>query len=995
MSDYIYHNYVKEEYIMNTSICYLLSKIPVPSRTALPPRQGRGMLLWILLSLVLIAVCPCALEAADILILDSTVKSPAISSIEYLALLGLGYTAGDIDIVSNATWAGMTASAFGSYKAIILGDPLCSSGTGAVATLTANANVWGPEITGNVVILGTDPSVHPLGGTPLTEKGIAFATDDPNTVGAYITLSCYYHGTAPLTPVPFLDGLSNLGTFTVTGVGCFDDVHIVATHPALSGLTDSTLSNWSCSVHEAFDTWPPDFIVLAIAKGAGGTYTADDGTVGIPYILARGEDLVPINNDSVKWKQPPDETPAGMDIRIDRDQDIDRVVADDFECTTTGPITDVHFWGSWYGDPEQRGYITRIHLSIHKDIPATADTHSMPGDLLWQADFDIGEFTETLYAQLPNDKYEWWWDPYSAADPDPNGDQKIYQYDIYIDPNEAFIQEGDPNDPVVYWLDIYVLTEFGEFGWKTSTTHWNDDAVYGALPGNSPPWSELIYPPKHPYEPNSIDMAFMITTKPIVEPNEACCFDDGSCLNLTPAECVEKGGTPQGFGTDCNSIDCPTPEPNEACCLPNGNCVDVSVAECKALHGVPQGFGTNCTTTNCPSSCEIPPINCPNTGELAVIMSYGGGLPDNFAPLPEAASPDTILLNYIVSCSAPGSPLQFDEIPGESGVPANSWLGHTFTGLPAGIVAARLEIRARATTGGGSGGTYNDHIAIVDSISGCSPSWAWQNRFENLPEAGGDWRPGDVSTFCLDLDALPKPMGGTVSVLSQLATGRLGIRIDDDTGVDYMILTIAVCRCKYRYPEKVIAGVDDDCKFTAPMELASPSTELTTAFGGSWRRFDQIVSNRKFGHTFTGLPSGIVAAELELCLRAGTDVPTNDVLYLEFLNPTFRWDKSLAFLTAMTWTVGDVKKLVLDLGNLPPSTGSVTSVLGDMADGDLDVYIQDDTAVDYIILRYWRCCEKSIPGDINLDGIVNFIDIGIAADNWLEIDPLFGCPGCP
>ena len=360
MSDYIYHKYVKEEYIMNTSIYYLLSKIPVPSRTALPPRQGRGMLLWMLLSLVLIAVCPCALEAADILILDSTVKSPAISSIEYLALLGLGYTAGDIDIVSNATWAGMTASAFGSYKAIILGDPLCSSGTGAVATLTANANVWGPEITGNVVILGTDPSVHPLGGTPLTEKGIAFATDDPNTVGAYIALSCYYHATASLTPVPFLDGLSTLGTFTVTGVGCFDDVHIVATHPALSGLTDSTLSNWSCSVHEAFDTWPPDFIVLAIAKGAGGTYTADDGTVGIPYILARGEDLVPINNDSVKWKQPPDETPAGMDIRIDRDQDIDRVVADDFECTTTGPITDVHFWGSWYRDPELRGYITRI-----------------------------------------------------------------------------------------------------------------------------------------------------------------------------------------------------------------------------------------------------------------------------------------------------------------------------------------------------------------------------------------------------------------------------------------------------------------------------------------------------------------------------------------------------------------------------------------------------------------------------------------------------------
>ncbi|MBW8042076.1 MAG: hypothetical protein FVQ85_19035 [Planctomycetes bacterium] len=973
---------------MNTPTCYLFSKIPVPSRVAPAHRSGRRMLLWILLSIVLITACPCALEAADILILETTVRPPAISSVEYQALLGLGYTAVDIDIVSNATWSGMTAAQFGSYKAIILGDPYCNSGTGAVTTLTANAMVWGPEITGNVVIVGTDPSFHPPGGTTLTEKGIEFATDDPNTVGAYITLSCYYHGTAALTPVPFLDGLSNLGTFTVTGVGCYNDAHIVATHPALSGLTDSALSGWGCSVHEAFDTWPPDFIVLAIAKGAGGTYTADDGTVGIPYILARGDALEPISNDTVKWKQPPDETPAGMDIRIDRGNGIDRVVADDFKCTTTGPITDVHFWGSWYRDPDPRGYIYKIHLSIHKDIPAAPtdpDSYSMPGALLWEMDFGIGEFTETLYAQLPDTEYEWWWDLYDAAmGPDPMGDQKIYQYDIYIDPNKAFVQEGDPNDPVVYWLDIYVLTEFGEFGWKTSITHWNDDAVYGDLSGTSLPWSELIYPPSHPYSPNSIDMAFMITTKPNVEPSEACCFEDGSCLELTAAECILKGGTPQGFGTDCNNTECPTPVPTEACCLPDGNCVNLTVAECKALNGVPQGLGTDCTMVKCPTPCEIPPINCPGTGEMAVMMAQIAGFGDNFASPLELTSPDTILLNYIVSCSAPGSPLQFDEIPGEGGVPSDSWLGHTFTGLPGGIVAARLEFRARATTGGGSGGTDNDHIAIVDTISACIPSWAWQNRFENLPEAGGSWLPGDVSTFCLDLAALPKPMGGPVSVLSQLATGRLGIRVDDDTGIDYMILTIAVCRCKYRYPGKVIAGVDDNCKFTAPMEPASPSTELTTAFGGPWRRFDQIVANRQFGHTFTGLPSGIVGAKLEICLRAGTGYSINDGLYLEFLNPTFRWAKSLASLTAMTWTVGDVKKLVLDLGNLPPSAGSVTSVLGDMADGDLDVYIQDDSAVDYIILRYWRCCETSVLGDINNDGVVNFFDVGIVGDNWLE-----------
>lgn len=973
----------------------------------------------ILLLSIVIAALPGMAMAADILMLDSTVSFPATSSKEYQALMTwpLNYSAGDIDIVDNNTWAGMTAAQFGSYKAIILGDPWCSDSNNAVITLTANAMVWGPEITGNVVIVGTDPTVHPPGGTSLTNKGIEFAVDDPNTVGAYITLSCYYHGTTLLTPVPFLDGLSTLGNFSVVGVGCYNDAHIVATHPALSGLTDTDLSNWSCSVHEAFDTWPADFVVLAIAQGAGGTYNADDGTVGIPYILARGEDLVPVGNNSAKWRQPPDESPMGIDIRIDRSDGVERILADDFLCTTTGPITNVNFWGSWNGD--RKGVITKIHLSFHKDIPAvyggdgTPLEHSRPGELLWEHDFDASEFTETLHSQLPDGKFEWWWDVYDSSVPaEPNGDQQIWRYDINIDPSIAFVQEGDPNDPLVYWLDVYVEVQFDadlrpEFGWKTSITHWNDDAVYGYTSTSPITWMELVFPPEHPYEPNSIDMAFVITTDPIVDSNEACCLPDGTCYDVPAADCILKGGLPQGPGSDCATTECPTPAPIEACCLPDGSCTDVTNAECMALHGTPQGPNSNCATADCPQPCEIPPITCPDTNEPAVVITQAGGLPDNFAPMIEAASPDTILLNYIVTCSPSGVPLKFDQIPGEGGVLPNSWLGHTFTGLPAGIVAARLEFRARATTGLGASGTNNDHISIVNSISGCTPNWAWSSRLENLPEAGGSWKPGDVETFCLDLDALPvvTATGGEaadVSVLSMLASGQLDIRVDDDSGIDYMILTVAICPCEYSYPGEVTAGKNDNCKFSPPMETPSPSTELVTAFGGTWRRFDQIVSNRKFGHTFTGLPANIVAAELELCLRAGTDIPTNDRLYLEFLNPSFSWYHDIATLPSLpslpppaAWNVGQVKNLVLDLGNLPPSPGSVTSVLGELADGDLDIYIQDDTAVDYITLRYWTCCDKRTPGNLNDDDVVDWHDFAIMANHWLDVTPISGCVGCP
>lgn len=90
--------------------------------------------------------------------------------------------------------------------------------------------------------------------------------------------------------------LGGFGTFTATGVGCFNSAHIVATHPALTGLTDSTLSNWSCSVHEAFDSWPLSFEVLAIAQGIGTVFTtvvqmvaAGQGCTLLPAIAARVE----------------------------------------------------------------------------------------------------------------------------------------------------------------------------------------------------------------------------------------------------------------------------------------------------------------------------------------------------------------------------------------------------------------------------------------------------------------------------------------------------------------------------------------------------------------------------------------------------------------------------------------------------------------------------------------------------------------------------------
>lgn len=205
-------------------------------------------------------------------------------------LTGLGFT---VDVVSPATWASMTTAQFASYQAIILGDPTCSTSPSSAAAAIANTDVWGPAVTGNVVVIGTDPVFHFTFGpgaeiAQVTFNAIKFATSKPGSTGMYISLSCYYVDAAPMTPVPLL---SPFGSFTVHEVGCFNDAHIVAEHPALAGLTDTILSNWSCSVHEAFDGFPTStFVPLAIARNAigGGSLTFADGSTGLPYILARG-----------------------------------------------------------------------------------------------------------------------------------------------------------------------------------------------------------------------------------------------------------------------------------------------------------------------------------------------------------------------------------------------------------------------------------------------------------------------------------------------------------------------------------------------------------------------------------------------------------------------------------------------------------------------------------------------------------------------------------
>jgi hypothetical protein len=203
-------------------------------------------------------------------------------------------------------------------------------------------------------------------------------------------------------------------------------------------------------------------------------------------------DWDPRDGHKMHYPQLPD--PFGWDVNATEPM----VLADDWRCSQTGPVSDIHFWGSWMND--EVGEITNIHVSIHSDVPADPPgvPFSHPGPPLWERDYSPGQFS----VWGPETGDQGWYDP-SMATWNENDHEFFYQYNIenIQDPHMQF--EG-----TIYWLDISVSTSpgSGTWGWKTSLDHWNDDAVW-LSEGN---WVELI----DPISGVSLDLAFVITPIP-------------------------------------------------------------------------------------------------------------------------------------------------------------------------------------------------------------------------------------------------------------------------------------------------------------------------------------------------------------------------------------------------------------------------------------------------------------------------------------------------
>ncbi|MCH8119026.1 MAG: hypothetical protein IIC00_04770, partial [Planctomycetes bacterium] len=215
-------------------------------------------------------------------------------------------------------------------------------------------------------------------------------------------------------------------------------------------------------------------------------------------------DWNPNDPHKMHWPQLPDLSPAGMDVDMSL-----LFLADDFMCTATGPINDIHIWASFHGDvlpPNGPGSLI-FEITIYSDIPATASNWSMPGDILWSRTFSPNEYS----VRKLDDSPEGWYDPAKELYL-PNNHTQAYQYNFCIE-EEPFMQE----EGTIYWLGVKELASADanyKFGWKTTTyiLRWNDDAVF-FLAGNLVSFP-LTYPRDHEHAGESLDLAFVITESP-------------------------------------------------------------------------------------------------------------------------------------------------------------------------------------------------------------------------------------------------------------------------------------------------------------------------------------------------------------------------------------------------------------------------------------------------------------------------------------------------
>jgi hypothetical protein len=167
-------------------------------------------------------------------------------------------------------------------------------------------------------------------------------------------------------------------------------------------------------------------------------------------------------------------------------------LADDWQCSESGPVEDIHFWGSWKdqdGNPitdDFESIMPWFTLRIWSNNPGPP---SRPDVMLWEW---MGEIPG---APFEPPTLEGWYDPSVIEYLLVNNDHVPYwRYDFILPPGTTpFFQEQDS----IYWLSITANLfnpALYQWGWKNSRDHFMDDAVWLDPTGM---WQPIDEPPRY------------------------------------------------------------------------------------------------------------------------------------------------------------------------------------------------------------------------------------------------------------------------------------------------------------------------------------------------------------------------------------------------------------------------------------------------------------------------------------------------------------------
>jgi hypothetical protein len=165
-------------------------------------------------------------------------------------------------------------------------------------------------------------------------------------------------------------------------------------------------------------------------------------------------------------------------------------------------------------------------------------------------------------------------------------------------------------------------------------------------------------------------------------------------------------------------------------------------------------------------------------------------------------------------------------------------------------------------------------------------------------------------------------------------------------------------------PTVLTAGTHDG--FAFPYEAPSPSPQLVDYTSQFWvgqttdRQFDGVATNAALIHTFEGWRGNVCGATLEIRLRGGESLLSyNDSVRLGLKggnDPQRAWNYWVTVSRVMgNWGPGSEATLTLDLADLPTYVDMPTNILNALNDGDLELLVEDDTAVDYATLTVCTC----------------------------------------